>query len=89
MKALSNCNHRFRIHGESQSTSRTRTVEVELLCGCTPDYFGHEILEVQRQLSDVLGCNVKDCGGGSTGVNGPRTHTFDVAAGPGKVLRTS
>jgi hypothetical protein len=37
----------------------------------------------------VLGCNVKDCGGGSTGVNGPRTHTFDVAAGPGKVLRTS
>jgi hypothetical protein len=59
IKALSNCNHTFKIHGEHQSTSRTRAVEVELLCGCTPDYFGSEILDVQRQLADALGCQVK------------------------------
>lgn len=88
IKALSNCNHRFKIHSEHQSTSRTRAVEVELLCGCTPDYFGPEILDVQRQLADALGCQVKDCGGGSTGINGPRTYRFDVTASPGKILRT-
>jgi hypothetical protein len=88
MKALSNCNHRFKIHGERQSTSRTREVEVELLCGCTPEFFGPEILDVQRQLADVLGCQVKDCGGGSTGIDGPRTYRFDVAASPSRTLRT-
>jgi hypothetical protein len=88
LKSLSNCNHTFKIHGERQSTSRTRGLEVELLCGCTPDYFGPEILDVQRQLTDVLGCQVKDCGGGSTGIDGPRTYLFDVAASPGRILRT-
>jgi hypothetical protein len=88
VRALSNCNHTFKIHGQRQSTSRTRSIEVELLCGCAPDYFGPGILDVQHQLSDVLGCQVRDCGGGSTGVNGPRTYNFDVAASPGRILRT-
>jgi hypothetical protein len=88
MKALSNCNHTFKIHGERQVTSRTRSVEVELLCGCTPDFFGPEILDVQRQLADAFGCQVKDCGGGRTGIEGPRTYCFDVATSPGRTLRT-
>lgn len=88
MKALSTCDHTFKIREERQVTSRTRSVEVEMLCGCAPDYFGPEILDVQRQLADALGCRVKDCGGGSTGVNGPRTYRFNVAASPGKILRT-
>jgi hypothetical protein len=88
IKALSNCNHKFKIHGERQSTSRTRAVEVELLCGCTPAYSGSEILDVQRQLADVLGFQVRDCNGGSTITNGPRTYNFDVAASPGMTLRT-
>ena len=88
MKALSTCDHTFKIHEECQVTSRTRSVEVELLCGCMPDYFGPETLDVQRQLTNALGCQVKDCGGGSTGVNGPRTYRFDVAASPGRILRT-
>jgi hypothetical protein len=77
----------FKIHEERQVTSRTRWVEVELLCGCMPDYFGPEILDVQRQLTDSLGYQGKECGGGSTSVNGPRTYRFDVAASAGKILR--
>lgn len=87
-KALSTCDHTFKIREERQVTSRTRSVEVELLYGCAPDYFGPEILDVQRQLTDAFGCQVKHCGGGSTGVSGPRTYRFDVAASPGKILRT-
>jgi hypothetical protein len=87
MKALSTCDHTFKIHEERQVTSRTRSVEIELLCGCAPDYFGPEILDVQRQLTDALGCQVKECGGGSTGVSGPRTYRFDVAASAGRILR--
>jgi hypothetical protein len=47
MKTLRTCDHTFKIHEERQITSRTRSVEVELLCGCTPDYFGPEILDAQ------------------------------------------
>jgi hypothetical protein len=89
MKALSTCDHTFKIHEERQVTSRTRSVEVELLCGCAPNYFGPEMLDVQRQLTNALGCQVKDCGGGSTGINGPRTYRFDVATSPGRILRTT
>jgi hypothetical protein len=34
MKALSTCGHTFKIREECQVTSRTRSIEVELLCGC-------------------------------------------------------
>ena len=87
MKALSTYDHTFKIHEERQVTSRTRSVEVELLCGCAPDYFGPEMLDVQRQLTDALGCRAKECGGGSTGVSGPRTDRFEVAASAGRILR--
>lgn len=86
IKKLSTCNHKFKIHGESQSTSQTRSVEVELLCGCAPDYPSSEMSDVQHQLADALGCRVRGYGGGHSSIDGPRIYRFDVAASASKVL---
>jgi hypothetical protein len=90
MKALSGCKHTFKVHDQSQSTSQTRHMSVELTCGCQPEFGDDAAMnDLLRQLRTTLGWQVRTCTGGSYGVGSPRIYGIDIAAGANKVVRTS
>jgi hypothetical protein len=83
LKAMSACKHKFKVLSERQDSSQTRSVEVELTCGCEPGHSTIAVLDLKRQLSEAFGgVRIRD-GYASTG----RRWRFDVAAGPSRVLK--
>jgi hypothetical protein len=83
LKAIATCKHQFKLLSERQDSKQTRSVEVELTCGCEPGHSTIAVLDMKRQLSEALGgVGIRD-GYASTGSR----WRFDVATGPGRVLK--
>lgn len=93
--------HRIAATAPESATSSARTRAIEILQAesrlgkhaelppqqLSPGGAATERLVATSFAITALGYQVKECGGGSTGVSGPRTYRFDVAASAGKILR--
>jgi hypothetical protein len=83
LKVMATCKHQYRLLSERQDSKQTRSIEVELTCGCEPDHSTIAALDMKRQLSEALGgVRIRD-GYASTGSR----WRFDIAAGPNQVLK--